>query len=65
VMSVQFLRCVQYSVQCREEPFESLMTFLLTLENIFDVGDDDDACNLNKIMINSLFILCTDVSHFC
>jgi len=27
--------------------------------------NDDDACNLNKITINSFLIMCTDVSHFC
>jgi len=66
VVSVQFLWCVQYSIHCRKEPFEPSMIFFLTFENFFDVDDDDDdACNLNKMMINSLLIVCTNVSHFC
>ena len=35
------------------------------LKFFFDLDDDDDACNLNKMMINSIFIVCTFVPYFC
>ena len=60
-MSVQFLWCVQNSIQWWEEPFEP------SIHDFFDILDDADAAAYNpkKMTINSFLILCTDVSHFC
>ena len=64
VVSVQFLWCVQYSIHCREEPFEPTMIFFSGILTFFGV-DAAAVYNLKKMAINSVFILCTDVSHFC
>jgi len=62
VVSVQFLWFVQNSIQWWEEPFEpSIHVFFYILDDAAAAA----AYNLKKMTINSVFILCTDVSHFC
>jgi len=66
IHSAEYSSCGVWSTAfTAERNLLNLPWFFLTFEHFFDVDDDDDSCNLNKMIINSLFFVCTDVSYFC